>query len=261
MSHFTGASENDRTPEPILCRGDEGMTLVELLVAMAIMLVIMAAFFALYFGLSGSASNTVAYSHQQSNVRNVMRVLEADLRSADPLTLVPATFTSDPNGSSAVGTSGTTSTDIVAMYEAKDRYSPCSGGSTTTNSNYQSPSPFVASAFMANVIWAYDPVAGTLTRYSDCSGSWTAGMELGDVTTAAKTMFTASSVYSSQTQITSVPTISGTTMVGQVAPLCGTSVRAVIKVSNKGQQIPFRVRVVVPLPNQTAVQSEACVQG
>lgn len=236
----------------VLLRDDSGMTLTELLVAMVILAVIMSTFFLLYFALSTSASNSGALSKDQGQVRNVMQVLEADLRSSDPLTLVPASFTSDPAGTSNSGTNGTSSTDIVAMYSSDDRYSPCGSAATSPSP----PSPYLSQYFSANVIWAFDPAAHTLTRYSYCSSAWEAGMTLSDVASPAATMFTVAQTSLPSAQQQPLPT--STTVVNQSTPVCGTSITISIEVKSKAQQIPLRTRAVITLTNQQAVALIGC---
>ena len=251
---------------------DDGMTLVELLVSMSILLVVMGSFIGVYFGFSGSSTNTVSYSHEQGTARNVMLVLEADLRSADPLTLVPSSFTSaeslPPGTVTSSGTYGVSSTDVIAMHEDSDAYSPCP---TTTTTTTTVPSPFLSSPFAANVVWAYDRADGVLTRYSyvtpdpnaassTCqTGGWLAGMTLDHVTNAAGTMFTVSqnaSVLRTQATTPSTPTVAN-----EAAAACGTSARVVIMLQDRsvGQQFSFRIETTVPLPNETAVSGQACV--
>lgn len=248
-------------------RGDDGLTLVELLVAMALLLVVMASFFVLYGILSGAASNVVPFSQEQGTVRNVMRALEADLRSADPLVLVPSSFTADPNGVTNPGPSGTGPTDVVAMYEEKDSFSPCGSSSTTTTTTVASstttqpsvPQSYVAGPTSANVIWAFDPTTQILTRYSYCasglSSGWVAGISLPNLRNSSGTMFQVAQDNTSSTQIT---TPTSTTVPNQAAPVCGTSITVVITVKTKQEQTPFRARVVVPLTNQPAVAAQAC---
>jgi prepilin-type N-terminal cleavage/methylation domain-containing protein len=223
---------------------DAGMSLVELLVSMAIILVIVAAFAFLYLALSSSATDTGYLSQSQGTVRNVVRVLEADLRSADPLLLVPSSFTADPNGPA--------NTDVVALYTPDDRYSPC----TRTTGSSIPPSPFVAQTFTANVIWAYDPVARTLTRYSYCSGAWTPAMTLSNTATqrATPSMFTPSQDTGSGTQV-AIPTA---TIVNQSTPVCATSVTISIQVQAKGQSTVFRTRTAVPLENAASATGFGC---
>lgn len=253
--------------------GDEGLTLIELLVSMAILAVIMSAFFLFYFSFAQSSTNTVNYSEDQSSVRGVTRILESDIRSADPLTLVPASFlgsVSLPSGTvTSSGTDGTAPTDVLAMYENDDRFTPCSGsGSTTTTSV---PAPYLSSPFSANVVWAYDKATGTLTRYSyvapDASaatsacqtGGWmTDGVALDHVVNAHGTMFGVS--QGSGTAQAQVTTPSSTTVANQAAPACGSTVSVYLELDNKkgGQQISFRARSSLPLPNQSALQPQAC---
>lgn len=251
---------------------DEGMTLVELLVSMSILLVVMGSFIGVYFGFSGSSTNTVTYSHEQGTARNVMLVLEADLRSADPLTLVPTSFTSAvslPSGTvTSSGLYGTAPTGVIAMYENSDAYSPCPTTTTTTTTTV--PSPFLSNPFSANVVWAYDRADGVLTRYSyvapepnaassTCkTGGWLAGMTLDHVANAAGSMFTVSQNASSLR--TQVSTPSSTTVANQAAASCGRSVKVFITLLDKtaGQQFSFRLETTVPLPNEKAVTGQVC---
>jgi hypothetical protein len=239
---------------------------------MTILLIIMAAFFLMYFAFAQSGANTLSYAHQQGEVRSVVRILEADLRSADPLTTVPASFTSAvtlPAGTvTSGGTTGTSPTDVIAMYTTDDRYSPCAAGTTTTTAV---PSPFLSSPFSANVVWAYNSAAQTLTRYSYVTpnssastticknGGWIAdGVVLDDVTNAHGTMFTISQSTSLADPQATVPT--STTVPNQAAPACGAAVSILISVQNKsvGEQLAFSERTSLPLPNQIAVQGQAC---
>lgn len=239
---------------------------------MTILLIIMAAFFLMYFAFAQSGANTLSYAHQQGEVRSVVRILEADLRSADPLTTVPASFTSAvtlPAGTvTSGGTTGTSPTDVIAMYTTDDRYSPCPAGTTTTTAV---PSPFLSSPFSANVVWAYNSTAETLTRYSyvtpDSSastmicknGGWIAdGVVLDDVINAPGTMFTISQGSSPAESQATVP--ASTTVTNEAAPACGATVSVLISVQNKsvGEQLDYSERTSLPLPNQTAVQGQAC---
>ncbi|HLI44240.1 MAG TPA: hypothetical protein VKU92_07200 [Acidimicrobiales bacterium] len=249
--------------------GDEGLTMVELLVSLLLMSIFLGAFFALYVNFAKSSVNTVNYSEQQGQVRNVVRVLDADLRSADPLTLVPASFLSAVTLPSATvtspGANDATPTDVIAMYEVDDRYDPCPTSSSTTTTV---PTPYESSHFAANVVWAYDSSTGTLTRYSFVpansgstgickTGGWIAGMSLADVVNANGTMFAISQGSSSLTQAT---TPTSTTIPNQAAPVCGVSVTVTLSLDAKstGQQIPLHVRSTVPLPNEPALLAQAC---
>lgn len=247
------------------------MTLVELLVSLALLTIIMGAFFLVYFSFAGSSTNTVNYSQEQGTVRNAVRILEADLRSSDPLTVVPSSFTSAvtlPSGTvTSSGTNGTTPTDVIAMYENNDLYAACP---TTTTTTTTVPSPFLSTPYSANVVWAYNSTAATLTRYSYVAansgasssvcktGGWiTDGVTLSHVVNSHGTMFTISQGGSALTQAT---TPTSTTVTNQAAAACGTSVSVQIvdKNTKQGQQFSFVVQTTVPLSNQTALQTQAC---
>lgn len=242
-------------------RDDSAFSLVELLVTMSILLIVTAIVAMIYGPLSSQATNTTDLAQNQGRVRNVVRVLEADLRSADPLLLVPSSFTADPDGTSNSGLYGTKATDIVAMYEPTDRYSPCPGSPPSTSSAV--PTPFEESPFAANVIWAYDPGpganAGTLIRYSYCAGSsspWTPGVVLRDLVNASASMFTLAQT-SSPLSLQS-PTPTSTTIPNQSAPACGRVMQVYLQVRSSAERTPYTIRAAVDLPNQVAVQSGAC---
>ncbi len=252
-------------------RSDEGMTLVELLVTLVLMLVIMGSFFFMYFGFASSGVSTVKFSEEQGQVRNVERILESDIRSADPLTLLPSSFDSTTLlGGGAVtssGTYGTSPTDSLAMYENDVRYDPCPQSSTTTT---QPPTSYISSAFAANVVWGYNPTAHTLTRYNyvtpDSSastptcktGGWVSDLVLAHVENPGATMFRVSQGTSSPN--TQATTPSSTTVTNQAAPACGTTVSVYVVVRNKkaGQQGTFTIRTSVSLPNEAGVSYQAC---
>jgi prepilin-type N-terminal cleavage/methylation domain-containing protein len=255
------------------------MSLIELLVAMAILLVIMASFYTLFFGFWGSSRNSISLSQEQGTVRNTVRILSADLRSADPLTLVPSTFTSAvslPAGTvTDPGTTGTNPTDVIAMYENTDRYAPCATSTTTTSV----PTPFSSSTFQANVVWAYNWKKGTLTRYSyvaadskastaTCrAGGWLRGPSLSDVVNSVGTMFTVSQSCSLTTTTStstcpqsqaSSPSTTTASNNNPAAAWCGNTVNIFIKSKQSGQTGTFSISEAVPLPNQASVTSEAC---
>lgn len=238
-------------------RDDSGTTLVELLVTLAIFSVVIASVFEIFGVFSFSSTSTRTLTFSQENVHTVLRILEADVRSADPLLLVPSSFTADPSGSSAVGANGTNPVDVIAMQEDNDAFSACSGASSTTSTSL--PSPFLSTPTSANVIWAYSPTTGTLSRYSYCTSSatWTAGMTLTHLANATQTMFQAA-----QDGATSVlpqaPTPSPTTVTNQGAPLCGESLLIVLVDKARSQSIPFVIRQSVQLPNQTGVEEQEC---
>ncbi|MHB1510490.1 MAG: PilW family protein [Acidimicrobiales bacterium] len=242
-------------------RGDSAFSLVELLVTMSILLIVTAIVAMIYGPLSSQATNTTNLAQNEGRVRNVVRVLEADLRSADPLLLVPSSFTADPDGTSASGTYSTSPTDIVAMYEPTDRYSPCPAPPPSTSSAV--PTPFEESPFAANVIWAYDPGpganAGTLIRYSYCPSSsslWTPGLVLRDVVNAPATMFALT--QTSLPLSLQSPTPTSTTIPNQAAPACGRVERIYIQVRSRAERTPYTIRATIDLPNQVAVQPGAC---
>lgn len=239
-----------------------GFSLVELLVTMVILLVVVSILATIYGPLASQSTNTTDFSQNQGRARNVLRVLEADLRSADPLLLVPSSFTADPNGSSNSGTYGTGPTDIIAMYETNDRYSPCPVQAVTSTSAAV-PTPFEQQPFAANVIWAFDPGpgadTGTLVRYSYCpqsSPAWSPGIDLRDVVNAGGTMFSLSQGTTPPSQ--QLPTPSSTTIPNQTSPACGSVMNVFLTLSSRGERTPFILRVAVDLPNQGAVQPGAC---
>jgi type II secretory pathway pseudopilin PulG len=235
------------------------MTLVELVVTMAVVLVISVVVLTLYGAFSSTAADSRALSVSQERVHTVMRVLEADVRSANPLLLVPSSFTLDPTAVTSSGASGTTPTDVIAMYETTDSFSPCTH--RVSNPSGTVPSPFLPSAVGANVIWAYNPGAHTLTRYSYCaadtSPAWKQSLVLFNVVNAKGTMFTISqngaSVVGTQTQ---TPTT--TTVTNQAAPVCGTSLTISVRTKARTQVIPYAVQLAVALPNETGVEAQAC---
>ncbi len=242
-------------------RNDSAFSLVELLVTMSILLIVTAIVAMIYGPLSSQATNTTNLAQNEGRVRNVVRVLEADLRSADPLLLVPSSFTADPDGTSNPGSYGTSPTDIVAMYEPTDRYSPCPGSPPSSSSAV--PTPFEEQPFAANVIWAYDPGpganAGTLIRYSYCAASsspWTPGVELRDVVNAPASMFTLAQTSSPPALQSQTPT--STTIPNQAAPACGRVERIYIQVRSSAERTPYTIRSAIDLPNQVAVQTGAC---
>jgi Tfp pilus assembly protein PilW len=233
-------------------RDDSGMTLVELLVAMVTTSVVLGVFLLSFTDLNNSATNATGFSQQQGQVRDAMRIMESDIRSSDPLLLVPSSFTLDSNGSSNVGTNGTSATDIIAMYSTDDVFSPCFTGPTPGEI-----SPFQTTPPAANLIWAYDPVAKTLTRYSYCSGAWTADYKLSNLANAAKTMFQASQQPGATLQ-TQTATPSPTTVTNQGAPVCGVNLTVSISAKIKGNTSPFKTHVTIELQNQGSFSGEGC---
>ena len=234
---------------------DGGFTLVELLISLSLILVVMGGFFSLFFALTGAANTVGVSTRLQENTRNVVRVLEADVRSADPLTLVPSSFPNDPTGTSNAGPNGTSPTDVIAMYEVSDRYSPC----RTTSTVPAVQSPFQILPVAANLVWAFDPVARSLTRYSYCANSgWTAGMSLPDVVDAGATMFRAAQ-DTNATPLAQQPLPTSTVVANQSTPVCGVSLAVVVSVKPPRQANSFTVRASLPLENQNFVQvQEAC---
>lgn len=237
------------------------MTLVELLVAMVLLAIVMTTFFLAFEAFVGSSTDTIHLSIAQGTARNTMRILEADLRSANPLLLVPASFTEDPNGVSSSGASATSPTDVVAMAEDDDLYSPCPSGASPGPVNL--PAPYLAQPVGANVVWAYDPGPGpnadTLTRYSYCPADtpiWVAGPVLRDVVQPSATMFTVSQATATPSaQVTSPST---TVVANQASPVCGSSVDVQVTVTARGQRTALRLAVTIPLPNQAAMRTTAC---
>ncbi|MCU1493074.1 MAG: hypothetical protein JWO62_838, partial [Acidimicrobiaceae bacterium] len=93
-------------------RDDAGMTLVELVVTMALLLLVTTLVLTVYRVFSSSAADSRTLSVSQERVHSVLRILEADVRSANPLLLVPSSFTLDPSppAVTSTGASGTSST-------------------------------------------------------------------------------------------------------------------------------------------------------
>lgn len=241
-------------------RDDRGFTLVEMLVAMTTLLIIVVSFSFLYYSFQTLGFNTTGYAEAQGTERTVIRILEADARSADPLTLVPATFTQDP--------AGARNSDVIGMFEQVDTYatSPsgggvCPGGGTTTVATTTSlPAPFASGNVIANVVWAYDPTAGTVTRYSWCTSTngWRADdVVLKGVSNASGTMFKFVAPSSSATsQITTPPT--STSNPNSAAPACAASLDVLVTTKTVKGGFPFTVQVNVVLPNQPGVLAQGC---
>lgn len=230
---------------------EAGFTLVELVIAMALVLVIMAAFFLMFFSFGSSGTSSADLSEVQGSARNVIDVLEADLRSADPLVEVPASFAADPTAVPG---------DVVAMVELTDRYAPCPSATTTVATSLSSlsglPSPYLSSSYVANVVWADDTSTRTLTRYSyaDCNGvpGWYPDLVLRDVVDPPGTTFTLTSA-GTQASASAASSVSGSS-----TPACATAVTVTLELRKPKASSAFRVRLVVPLPNQKAVEVQAC---
>lgn len=259
-----GARRSDRAgPGVVTARvpADAGMTLVELLVTMALLAVVTTVVLSLYHAFSSSAVDSRTLSVSEERLHGVMRILEADVRSADPLLVVPSSFTLDPSPPAVTssGTAGTTPTDVIAMQESQATFSPCSNPPPATVGTV--PSPFLPSPMSANLIWAYDPTNHSLTRYSYCANdsppAWEPGIKLLDVVDPAGTMFQVHqdlTTYSG-TQATTPPS---TTVVNQAAPACATSLGIDVTTRSNGQAISYAVDLAVSLPNQGAVEVQAC---
>lgn len=243
-------------------RGDRGTSLVELCVALAVQAALIGGLVGFFSSTSSTAASAHALTASQQSVHAVMTVLEADVASADPLTLVPASFTADPAGSSSSGSAGTSPTDIVAMVESPDLQSACPPASSTTSSSSTTttmpPSPFEQSVTSANVVWAYDPASGQLTRYSWCAsgGTWRPGLAIGGIVDPAKTMFQA--IQLGAATHAQVPTPSSTTVPNEAAPVCASALRIVIDTRASSHAAGFEVMTTVQLANQAGVIGQAC---
>lgn len=228
---------------PTASRTDEGFTLVEMLIAMAISIVILTAFIFAFIAFGVSATGTRTLGESQGATANALAVLEADLRSADPLMEVPAGF--------PLAAGQTAGPDAIALHEALDFFSPCQKGEL--NSDVPLDLDPVPATPPPNVIWSYTPATGTLSRWSYCSSEWTRdSVSLHGVVNPAGVIFHVIPPASApNSQITSGATD---------LPVCATGVTIQIEVKVKQQTAPFDVRVTVPLPNQTApaIRSQAC---
>ena len=232
---------------------DGGFTLVELVVALGLLTFVMAGFYLMFFAFGKAAGNSEQLSQSQSLTRLAVRQLESDIRGADPLLQWPA---SGVPGS--IAGSGTANTDMIAMYLPVDPLTPCARPTTTTTSPL--PSPFSSTftgTFTANVVWVYNPTTHILARYStsaNCSGAltWQTGQEVAlyNVKNASGTMFT---ITSAGTQAT----ISGATA-DQAAATSASAITVSILTQPKGQTLPFKISVTLPLPNQLALKGFAC---
>lgn len=226
-------------------RGDAGMTLVELLVAMSILVVVVTAFTFMYVALNRSGIGTGQLTASQSSARVVVRVLEADIRSADPLILPQSVSLGN------LPVSGAEDADYVVMFEASDPFSPCK----TTPVPPSVPDGSVPYVVVPtpNVAWTYNHSTGILTRwsYADCgSGAkWHQGMQLQNVVTpAGQTFF----ITGAGAQITAM--LSGVAAL----PVCATGMRIRVQTTTKAQTTPFKLDVTLPLPNSGSVEAEAC---
>jgi hypothetical protein len=237
------------------------MTLVELLVTMALLTVVTTVVLSLYHAFSSSAFDSRTLSVSEERLHGVMRILEADVRSADPLLVVPSSFTLDPSPPAVTssGTTGTTPTDVIAMQESQATFSPCTNPPPATAGTV--PSPFLPSPTSANLIWAYDPTTHSLTRYSYCANdsppAWEPGIDLLDVVDPAGTMFQVHQDVATYSG-TQATTPSSTTVVNQAAPACATSLGIDVTTRSNGQAISYSVELAVSLPNQGAVEVQAC---
>lgn len=234
------------------------MTLVELLVTMALLAVVTTVVLSLFHAFSSSAADSRTLSVSEERLHGVMRILEADVRSADPLLVVPASFTLDPSPP-AITSSGTTGTDVIAMQESQATFSPCANPPPATAGTV--PSPFLPSPTGANLIWAYDPTTHSLTRYSYCANdnppAWEPGTSLLDVVNPAGTMFQVHQDVAAYSG-TQATTPSSTTVVNQAAPACATSLGIDVTTRASGQAISYSIELAVSLPNQGAVEVQAC---
>jgi hypothetical protein len=213
---------------------------------MTVISVVLAGFMFMYLSLNRSGQGTTQLTASQSSTRTVVRVLEADVRSADPLE-VPSSAQNITAGTFP----GTADTDYIAMFESADPFSPCK--TTPTPPSVPSGSLPMVVLQAPNVVWSYSPATGRLTRWSyvDCgSGAkWYAGMYLGNVVDPAGTAFL---VLGAGTQIT-------TGVTGQAAlPLCASGVKVRIQTATKGQTTAFKLDVTLPLPNEQSVEAPAC---
>lgn len=225
------------------------MTLVELLVAMSILVVVITGFTFMYISLNRSGIGTTQLTASQSSARVVVRVLEADIRSADPLILPQSVSLGN------LPVSGTPDADYIVMFEATDSFSPCKT-TPVPPSVPDGSEPYVVVP-TPNLAWVYTPGqaggTGTLTRWSyvDCgSGAkWQPGMQLQNVVTPAGQTFL---LTGTGPQIT--------TMLSGVAalPVCATGVRIRVQTTTKSQTTPFKLDVTLPLPNSGSVEAEAC---
>lgn len=247
---------------------DDGVTLIELLVALSLITVVMIGFFVMFLAFANSATGTRQYTFAQEQSLTVVRVLEADVRSADPL-LVASPFggsgavSLDRNGTASAGPNGVGKTDVIAMYETNDRYSPCFSGTVT-------PPPFTpftaaVAAFSANVVWAYDPGpganAGVLTRYSYCpaaSPQWQRTLTLRGVTNTGGTMFQVAQDTSGGQPLPQASIPSPTSVPNQSVPVCGNSLQIVVKTQNGKNSAVFTARGHVPLENEGDYEFVAC---
>jgi type II secretory pathway pseudopilin PulG len=246
---------------------ESGFTLVETLVTVVLIVSMMAGVFVMYFGFSTSAASTNQYTQEQEQTLTVARVLQADVRSADPLLLVPSSFGLDPNGISVSGGSGTSATDVIALYEVNDRYSPCRPA--TAASDPPPYTPFQSPPIAANVVWAYDPGgagpdpdAGTLVRYSYCAStsSWLPSEVLSHVVNgagAASAPFQVSQ-DTSPTPATQLTIPASTTVVNQSVPVCGSALQIVVEDQLSKQAPVFTFRASGPLENQADFGFVAC---
>lgn len=233
---------------------DEGFTLIELLVAMTLLVAVMAAFLLMYLAFGTSGRSTQALSQTQGSTHLVIRQLESDIRSADPLLQWPASPSDVP---ASIGGMGTANTDKIAMYLPVDSLLSCPSGSVPTTTS-GSLTPFEAGGtFSADVIWVYDATAGTLNRYvyANCGNGFgwqtTPEMSLSNVVDAPGTMFSA---VSAGTQATLGVTVAA----NQAAPTCASAMTISISAKASSQTSPFKVAETIPLPNQPAVKGFAC---
>lgn len=253
-------------PAALRHREDAGITLVEVLVAMTLIVAVMAAFFLIFLSFSRSATSTRQYTQQQQASLGVLRVMQADVRSANPLVLVPSSFTLDPNG--------TAPGQVVALDEVNDRFSPCRPAAPVPNPAPVTPFTVSTTSIVANLVWAYDPGprlsggpadpnAGTLIRYSYCPGDtpvWQRSLVLGNVVgNTGTTIFTVSQDVSGGLPQATIPP--ATTIANQSVPVCANSLRIVVQARASAQAPVFTFATAVPLENQTDFSFLATTQG
>ncbi len=242
---------------------DRGATLLELVVTFGAEVVLVGTAIGFFGTMSATSQSSRALTTNEEVAHGALRTLESDVASANPLVLVPSSFTDDPSGSSNVGPNGTTPTDIIAMQESSDPYSSCSAGpgSTTTTSTTTTtllPSPYSATTTAANVIWAYDPAKGVLTRYSWCSSSasWQADTSVPGLRDASATMFQLVQANGASLTQSSLP--SSTVVPNQTSPSCGTSLRISLLFAGKTAPFSFTVGTSVQMPNQSQALQQGC---
>ena len=233
---------------------DGGFTLVELVVSMGLLTFVMAGFYLMFFAFGNAATNSrpaLAEPGLHASGGPPARVRHAKRRSTRPVAVErrPGSDRGQRHGQHRHDRH-------VPAGRSPD--SPCARPTTTTTSPL--PSPFRSTftgTFIANVVWVYNPTTHILARYStsaNCSGAltWQTGQEvtLYNVKNASGTMFT---ITSAGTQVT----ISGATA-DQAAATCASAIIVSIITQPKGQTVPFKISVTLPLPNQLALKGFAC---